>query len=345
MAKKNIKPELSSPEQIIEMASGYQKSRIILTAFELDVFTAIGMGSQSSGDISRKIGTKQKSTERLLNALCALGFLRKENGLFANTEISTRYLAKGSEDYLSRIGHMLNLYRTWGTLTEAVKAGTSVTARDYDPDSRAHFIEAMHHRARNTADALISHIDCAGVKRVLDVGGGSGVYSMAFVKASHQLQAVVFDLPQVTELAAAYIAKAGLSGRISTIDGDYNRDDFGKGYDIVFLSAIVHINSYDENVALIQKAHDSLNAGGRIVIQDHIMENDRTAPARGALFALNMLVNTQGGDTYTENEMREWFEKAGCADIRRIATGMENDLMIGKRNNVGSEQLQGVKSS
>jgi predicted O-methyltransferase YrrM len=332
MAMKNNKPKLVGPEQIIEMASGYQKSRIILTAFEFDIFTAIGTGLHSSEDISRQIGAKQKSTERLLNALCALGFLRKINGMFANTETSTRYLTKGSEDYLSRIGHMLNLYRTWGTLTEAVKAGTTVTAREYDPDSLAHFIEAMHHRARKTAGALIAHINLDGVKRVLDVGGGSGVYSMAFVNANPQLEAIVFDLPKVTELTRKYIAQADLSGRITTINGDYNKDAFGKGYDIVFMSAIVHINSYDENVALIQKAYNSLNAGGSIIIQDHIMENDRTAPARGALFAINMLVSTQGGDTYTENEMREWFSKAGCDDIQRIATGMDNDLMIGKRN-------------
>ena len=331
MSIKNIKPEITGPEQIIDMASGYQKSRIILTAFELDIFSVIGAGFHSSEDISRQISAKQKSAERLLNALCALGFLRKEKGLFANTETSTRYLTRGSEDYLSRIGHMLNLYRSWGTLTEAVKAGTSVTAREYDPGSLAHFIEAMHHRAKKTAAALVANINLSGVKRLLDVGGGSGVYSMAFVRANPQLEAIVFDLPRVTELARNYIAQAGLSERITTIDGDYNKDDFGRGYDIVFMSAIVHINSYDENVTLIQKAYNSLNAGGRIIIQDHIMENDRTAPARGALFAINMLVNTQSGDTYTENEMREWFSRAGCTDIQRAATGMENDLMIGMR--------------
>jgi predicted O-methyltransferase YrrM len=331
MTIKNNKPEITGPEQIIDMASGYQKSRIILTAFELDIFSAIGAGFQSSEDISRKIGAKQKSTERFLNALCALGFLRKENGLFANTETSTRYLTKGSEDYLSRIGHMLNLYRSWGTLTEAVKAGASVTAREYDPQSLAHFIEAMHHRARKSANALIANINLNDVRRLLDVGGGSGVYSMAFVRANPQLEAVVFDLPNVTELTRKYISQAGLSERITTIEGDYNKDDFGKGYDVVFMSAIVHINSYDENVRLIQKAYNSLNAGGRIIIQDHIMENDRISPVRGALFAINMLVNTQGGDTYTETEMREWFSKAGFDEIKRIATGMENDLMIGIR--------------
>jgi predicted O-methyltransferase YrrM len=324
-------PRVTGPDQIVEMASGYQKSRIILTAFELDVFTAVGGGMVSAEDVARKIGANAKSTERFLNALCAIGLLEKKEDFFFNTEVSSRYLVKGSEEYLSRIGHMLNLYRTWGTLTEAVRRGRSVTAREYDETSLAHFIEAMHHRARKTADALVTHIDLEGVGRVLDVGGGSGVYSMAFARAKDDLHAVVFDLPKVTELTRHYITESGLASRIGTKSGDYNRDDFGTGFDLVFMSAIVHINTPAENRELVVRAFRSLNPGGRIVIQDHIMEEGRTAPARGALFSLNMLVNTDGGDTYTEREMCDWLSEAGCGDVTRIATGMENDLMTGRK--------------
>jgi predicted O-methyltransferase YrrM len=331
MSDINAKPNIDGPEQILEMVSAFQKSRIILTAFELDVFTTIGNDGKTSPDVAGAIQADRRGTDRLLNALCALGFLQKEKGRFMNTDLSKRYLVKGSEEYLSRIGHSLNLYRSWGSLTDAVKAGTTVLAREYDPVSLGNFIEAMHHRARKTADRLVSYIDLTGVKRVLDVGGGSGVYSMAFARAKPGLKAVVLDLPKVTELARKYISETGLSASISTMDGDYNRDDFGTGYDLVFMSAIVHINSFDENVALIARAHRSLNPGGVIVIQDHIMEDNRTEPARGALFALNMLVNTRRGDTYTEGEMRQWFEMAGCVDVRRIPTGMENDLMTGTR--------------
>lgn len=329
MSDKETSGALHSPEQIIEMAAGYQKSRIILTAFELEIFTAIGDGALTSFEIAERINAKPRSTERLLNALCALGFIEKKEGRYSNSMVSARYLVKGSKEYLSRIGHMIGLYASWGTLTGAVKAGASVHAREHDPVSLSHFIEAMHYRAKKTAGELVSHIDLSGVKTVLDVGGGSGVYSMAFVKAKPGLKAVVFDLADVTALARTYIAESGLSGSISTMDGDYNSDSFGAGYDLVFMSAIVHINSYDENVALMKRARQSLAKGGRIVIQDHIMDEDRTSPARGAIFALNMLVNTRGGDTYTEREMREWLEKAGCTSIERIPTGMENDLMVG----------------
>lgn len=331
MERNSMKSDITGPDQILEIASAFQKSRIVLTAFELEVFTAIGGEPLRSEDIAVAIGVPNASAERLLNALCALGFLHKQNGLFSNTDASMRYLTKGSKDYLSRIGHMLNLYRTWGTLTEAVRAGGSVTAREYDEKSLGRFIEAMHQRAGKSADQLVTHIGLHGVAMVLDVGGGSGVYSMAFARASKGLRAVVFDLPPVTRLAEQYIAAGGMSDRVTVMNGDYNADDFGAGYDMVFMSAIIHINSYEENEALAKKAYASLNPEGRIVIQDHIMEEDRTSPVRGALFSLNMLVNTRNGNTYTEREMRAWLAQAGCSDIKRIVTGMENDLMVGTK--------------
>ncbi|OHD67322.1 MAG: hypothetical protein A2W19_02615 [Spirochaetes bacterium RBG_16_49_21] len=322
---------ITSAEEILDSVSAFQRSRIILTAFELNIFTMLGSDSLPAEEIGRRIGAAPRSTERLLNALCSMGLLKKRKGLFSNTAVSSRFMVKGSVEYLSRIGHLLNLYRTWGTLTDAVRAGRSVTAREYDEASLEYFIEAMHQRAQTSAAALVARIDLSGVKKILDVGGGSGVYSMAFARAKSGLQAVVFDMPSVIKLTKKYIAGSGLSGRVKTVKGNYNTKDFSRGYDLVFMSAIIHINSPDENQALINKAYACLNPGGRIVIQDHIMEEDRTAPARGTFFSLNMLVNTPAGDTYTENEMRTWLANAGCTNIKRIATGMDNDLMVGKR--------------
>ncbi len=331
MALHKKKPLITSADDILEAASAFQKSRVILTAFELDIFTNLTGDSLTAEEIGHRIGARARSTERLLNALCSIGLLMKRKGRFSNTEASSRFMVKGSPEYLSRIGHLLNLYRTWGTLTDAVKAGRCVTAREYDESSLSYFIEAMHQRAAKNAASLVSHINLSGVKRVLDVGGGSGVYSMAFARAKSGLQAVVLDMPVVIKLAKKYIAENGMTGRVKSMKGNYHTRDFGRGYDLVFMSAIVHINSTDENQSLMNKAYACLNPGGRIVIQDHIMEEDRTAPARGAFFSLNMLVNTEAGDTYTEQEMRAWLANAGCVDIRRIATGMENDLIVGGR--------------
>jgi cyclopropane fatty-acyl-phospholipid synthase-like methyltransferase len=163
----------------------------------------------------------------------------------------------------------------------------------------------------------------------LDVGGGSGAYAIAFAQAQPGLEVVVFDLPNVVPLTQGYVAAAGLSDRITTQSGDYNVNELGAGFDLAFLSAIIHANSPEQNRALLVRCARALNPGGQVVIQDFIMDEDRTTPAFGALFALNMLVGTSGGDTYTEAEVNGWLEACGFTDFRRmeVASGMATTLL------------------
>lgn len=162
-------------------------------------------------------------------------------------------------------------------------------------------------------------------------GGGSGAYAAAFVRAKKGIRATVFDLRQVTRLTREYIKKEGLLDRIKIVAGDYNVDNFGRGFDLVFLSAIAHSNSPSENRILIKKCVSALNPGGRLLIQDFIMDEDKTTPLFGALFSLNMLVATDSGDTYTEPELRAWLKSAGLSEIKRRDTDFGASLIIGKK--------------
>jgi 2-polyprenyl-3-methyl-5-hydroxy-6-metoxy-1,4-benzoquinol methylase len=193
------------------------------------------------------------------------------------------------------------------------------------------FIEAMHDRAKRQAPELVTNIDLTNVKKVLDVGGGPGTFAMEFVRAKDGITADVFDLPNVIPLTRKYIERAGLSGKVGTVAGDYTIDGLGKGYDLIFLSAIIHSNSLDVNALLIKKCADALNPDGLIVIQDHIMNEDRTSPVAGALFAINMLVSTMDGNTYTEAEVIKWFTNAGIRFEKRIETPFETTQMIGTK--------------
>jgi SAM-dependent methyltransferase len=161
------------------------------------------------------------------------------------------------------------------------------------------------------------------------VGGGSGAYAMAFVKARSNINAAVFDLPNVIPITRGYIEKEGLADKIKTIEGDYTVDPLGKGYDLIFLSAIIHSNSIEVNMKLLKKCLEALNPGGQVVIQDFIMDENRTTPLSGALFALNMLVSTEAGDTYTESEVRDWMTAAGLSSIKRIDTPFVTTLIYG----------------
>ena len=326
-----------TPESIREFINHFQKSRILLTAFELDIFTYLEKTPRTSDAVAKRIKADSRATDRLMNAVCAIGFLEKREDKFYNTEEASTYFVKGKPGYMSGLMHTVNLWQTWSTLTQAVINGKTVSDRPKNIDNRENkwleaFIEAMHYRAKKQAADIVAKIDLIGVNHVLDLGGGSGAFAMAFAKAGKDIRATVFDLHNVTPLTDKYIRQDKMTKQVNTVSGDYNTDLLPCGYDIVFISAVVHINSYNGNVKLIKRCAASLNPRGRIVIQDQVMDDDRINPAGGAIFALNMLVGTEEGDTYTEKEMCEWFEKAGLTFEKRIDVTMGNALMIARRS-------------
>jgi SAM-dependent methyltransferase len=316
------------------MANAFQRSRVLLTAYELGVFTVLNDEWRTSAEVADALETDARATDRLMNALVAVGLLEKREGQFTNSPAAAAFLVKGRPAYLAGLGHTAHLWQTWSGLTDAVRRGTGTVGDEVNERGeqwlRA-FIAAMHWRAREMADPIVGMLDLAGVSRVLDVGGGSGAFSMAFVRAGGGIHAVVYDLPNVLPLTRTYVEWAGCAAHVSTVAGDYRRDDLPGGFDLVFLSAIVHANSFDENRRLVRQCAAALNPGGQVVVLDQIMSEDRTAPLPGAMFALNMLVGTGGGDTYTEKEVGAWLEAAGLGDITRKDTAFNNALVIGRK--------------
>jgi 2-polyprenyl-3-methyl-5-hydroxy-6-metoxy-1,4-benzoquinol methylase len=321
-------------DEIREVAYAFQKSRILLTAYELDLFTVLGKAPKTSGEVARAIGADTHATDRLMNALCAMGLLTKDDGRFSNTQVASRFLVRGEPGYMAGLMHTVNLWDTWSTLTQAVRQGTATAHREVNGRGErwlTAFIAAMHTRASREAPAVVSEIGVSGVSRVLDVGGGSGAYAMAFVRAGDGIRATVFDLPNVVPLTRSYVEQGGLSDKVDITAGDYLTDDLGSGYDLVFVSAIIHSNSVGQNQSLIKKCASALSQGGRVIVQDFIMDEDRTGPPRGAFFALNMLVGTPAGDTYTEAEVRTWMEEAGLSAIVRKETPFGSTQIVGRK--------------
>lgn len=315
------------------LSRSFQKSRVFLTGFELGIFTVLGEDEKSPNQVAKEIKADLRATDRLLNALCVTGAIKKKNGMFCNSEAAKEYLVKGKPEYQAGIMHSVNLWDSWTNLTESVKTGSSVKINpvaERDDKWFKPFIAAMHNRAFTEAPSLVEQINLEGVKKVLDVGGGSGAYSMAFVKAGDNIHSTVFDLPNVVTMTEKYIQNEGLEKKIDTVSGDYHKDEFPTGYDLVFLSAIIHINSPEQNIELIKKSSRALNSGGKIIISDFIMDDDRIHPPFGAFFALNMLVNTDSGDTYTESEVKDWLEQAGLTFVERKET-RSTGLIIGKK--------------
>ncbi|HXY20741.1 MAG TPA: methyltransferase [Gemmatimonadales bacterium] len=322
------------PDELTAMIRGYQESRILLTAVELDVFTAAG-GGATGAEVARRCRTDRRATELLLNALVALDALQLKGDCYVNTPLAARFLAAGSpDDARDALRHNLSLWTTWSSLTEAVREGhvslrTEMRARD--DDWTVPFIAAMHRNAAARAPTVVEAVGAGGVQRMLDVGGGSGAYSIAFARANPALTAVVLDLPTVLPITESHVAVAGLSDRVTTRPGDLRRDDFGRDYDLVFLSAVCHMLGPDGNRDLLARAAKALAPGGRVVVQDFILEPERTKPRQAVLFAINMLVGTDAGSTYTEAEYASWLAAAGLGDVRRIRLPGPADLMVGAR--------------
>jgi SAM-dependent methyltransferase len=323
---------MPTPKPIMELATAFQRSRPLLTAFELGLFTSLNADSLPSEAVAAALDTDPRATDRLMNALVALGLLEKHDGRFRNSAIAAAYLVKGRPAYMAGLGHTNHLWDTWSRMTEVVRSGhppAIAATNDRGDDWLRPFIAAMHFRAMQNAGEVVGLLDLDGVSRVLDVGGGSGAYAMAFARARRGIDAVVFDLPNVLPLTKMYIAQAGLAAEVTTISGDYLTAPLGDGYDLVFLSAVIHSNGADDNRLLFRKAAAALNTGGRIVVQDFLMNEERDGPLMAALFALNMLVGTPEGDTYTESEVRAWMTEAGCRSIVRKDTTFGTNLVMG----------------
>jgi len=323
------------PDDLNEMIRAFMSSRAVLTALELDVFTAVGNGA-SAAQVAESIHADSRATEMLLNVLVSLKLLDKKDSTFCNTPVSARFFSRSSRDQArSAFMHTVHLWHRWSSLTECVRAGTSVQtsveARSREDNWVPAFIAAMDRNAKERAGAVVKAVGTGGIQRMLDLGGGSGAYSIAFASAIPGLSSEILDLGEVVPLTQEHIRKAGLADRITTRLGDMLRDPLGKNYGLILISAICHMFSPEENRELLQRAYNALAPQGKVVVQDFILEPGKTAPRFAALFSLNMLVGTRAGSSYSEPEYATWLQDAGFSDVRRVRLPGPAGLMIGVR--------------
>jgi len=322
------------PVELNERIRAFQESRAILTALELDLFTAVGDGAEAAG-VAAKLGADVRATEMLLNVLVALRLLVKCGEVFRNGPDAARFFTAGSPDNARpALLHSAHLWHRWSTLTDAVRAGTSVVTDGgtaHSEDWTEAFIAAMHRNASERSPLVVKAVGAEKVRRMLDVGGGSGAYSIAFAKANPGSRADILDLATVEPIALRHIRAEGVADRIHVRAGDLRSGPLGAGYDLVLISAICHMLSPEENRDLLRRSWEALTPGGRIVIQDFILQADKTAPRFAALFALNMLVGTPAGSSYSEPEYAAWLNVAGFREVRHVALPGPTDLMIATR--------------
>ena len=317
--------------EVLKDVREFLKSRIILTAAELDLFTRLDRERSTAQDLAQELECDQRCLTRLLDCIVALQLLSKEDGIYQNTERGAVLSSEHPKTELPMVLHLNGLWENWGGLTETVKTGSNPKRKpvtDRGADSLKAFIGAMHVVGRSLSIELADFYDLSPFTRLLDIGGATGTYTMAFLQKNAEMTAVLFDLPDVVPWAKERLETEGFLGRVELVAGDFYQDELPKGCDLALLSAIIHQNSPQQNLDLYRKTHQALVEGGTLLIRDHVMDQDRTFPPQGTLFAINMLVNTEGGDTYTFDEIRDTLEAAGFGEVKLVRKGEHMDCLV-----------------
>jgi predicted O-methyltransferase YrrM len=294
----------------LRQISAFASARIILTANNFRIFDLLERKGKTVAALSRALSTDPRATGLLLNSLVAIGLLEREGARYRNSRVASKYLVKGKSDYQGDIlDHNDVLWDNWSGLDAALRTGR--------PQRRAHdhrsFILGMHNIALQKVGKVTGNIDLKGVRRVLDLGGGPGTYSMAF--AEEGMDVTLLDYPDTLKISRRLIRASRLEKRIRLMPGDFMKDAWGGNYDIVFISQIFHAYTPEECAEMLKKSYGSLAPGGKVIVQEFHLDESRTSPLQGAIFAINMLVNTPGGRTYTVKEMSSWMKKAGFRAI------------------------------
>ena len=323
---------MDTKDRLEQLAQGYQNSVILLTALHEGLFEAIGRDAHRPGELAARLELDVRAVDILLHALAAAGVLaRNGDGRFSLPPDNADVLLRDGADSQAMIfAHHYDMMRRWVKLDSTLHSGEPVPR---EPSSRKHrdYICGMQDVSRKTSREVAGRIDMGGVRRLLDVGGGPATASLTLAAAHPQLECVVFDLPETAAIAREVIATTDLADRVSVVEGDYFSDDFGEGFDVVYISNIIHSTGAGAVAMICRKAHAALVTGGRIMVKDFFLDDDRCNPDFGARFAVNMLVATREGRSYTRSETIQAMRDVGFDDFEVVDVAKHSQVIIGRK--------------
>ena len=312
--------EWTAPE-LLRLSGSYWPCCAVQAAVQLDLFTALANGPRTEEQLAVELGCDLRALRMLVTALAALEFLDRQGGAVLASPSVLPYLAATSPEYVGFvIRHHAHIMPAWTRLAESVRSGRP--GREQSPvhteneAEREAFLMGMFNVARHQAETIVNALDLAGRSRLIDVGGGPGTYAVYFCLHNPDLRATIFDLPTSERFARGVVERYNLADRIEFVGGDFLQDELPKGQDVAWLSQVLHGEGPESAARLVKNAAACLRPGGLLGIQEFVIDNDRAGPAHSALFSLNMLVGTDGGQAYTLDEIRTMLENAGARDIR-----------------------------
>lgn len=328
MKKNNI-----TPESILRLTSAHWALKALAVAVDLEIFTELNNENLSVDNLSDKINVPKRSLSKLLNANVALGFLEKKGNSFRNSEIALTYLVLGKPAYLGDFVKLAGIhgFTKWTKFDECVKKDLPIENLDdnYRQNEKMmqYFTRAMHNNAKRTASMISSLPITENRNHLIDVGGGSGIYSIAMLEQNSKLTATLVDFPPVCKVAYEYINDSKVSDRINVIENDFLTTNEIESGDIVLVSQVLHSMSENDCNKLLKKCFKLTNLGGALIIHDFILDETGATPLYPTLFALNMLMTTKEGTVYKEDQINNWLKDIGYSNISTHDTNGQSKII------------------
>jgi len=321
----------------MEMVWGYAPPIILGTAVQCKVFDLLDAGPKTVDELSKASGNSVRGLTAILNALVGFHFLAKTpDGRYTLTPESAAFLVSSKPGYLGKFVEFsgLKMIHTWLPLPEIVRTGNPNTAVNQQDEGAAFFQElvepifAMSYPATQVAGQALGLASAKTPVKLLDIGTGSGVWGIGLAQQSSQVSVTALDLPNVLDVTRRMAARFNVADRFSYLPADFHTIDFGTGYNLVTIGHILHMESVEQNRQLLKKVSGALAPKGTVVISEFLVNQDRTGPPSGLIFAVNMLAHTENGDTFSFEEISGWLKEAGLVNPRKIEPGGPVGLVL-----------------
>jgi 3-hydroxy-5-methyl-1-naphthoate 3-O-methyltransferase len=314
-----------TPAAVMEDFMGAWRTRTLTTAVELDVFTQIAAGKRTAKHIAEGVGATARGMALLLDALAAIGYLRKTGDRYGLQPASAAFLVPKGSGYVGAIAQALSLsWDSWKSLTEAVRSGRHAETVDVAEKGKEFFPKLVasifpgNFAASNAVVKRLPKEERSKINRILDVAAGSGAWSLAFAQAIPEARIDTLDFPEITPITREFAEKFGVANRYDYLERNMREADFGHDkYDLVILGHIIHSEGEKRGKELLRKSYEALRPGGTLLIGEYVPNDTRTGPPMPVLFGLNMLLQTEEGNVYTLREYRAWLK---AADFRKVTT-------------------------
>jgi SAM-dependent methyltransferase len=319
--------ESLSVDQLQELLWSFATHRVITVAGRTGILTRLARDECTVEEVAAELDLDPLACGKMVRALSALGLVEARGERYRLGALLAPRFQGGDLDLVPFLEHSHSMYERWGESLEPWVRGEPWKTKARDPDGVARFGAAMQAMGGGVARVLTERLDCRGVSRILDVGGGLGHYARAFLEALPQATAAVLDIPEVAELGRVEVAGTALEDRLEFVAGDYVDDDYGAGYDLTLLANVLHQEKGDRPGRMVRKGAASLAPGGRLVVVDFAIDDERRGHVLGCLFAINM---RSFGDTYPEPTIRGWMTDAGLVDVERIDLSSYRWAIVGR---------------